>query len=331
MLKTIARLPRLRAAVLFVSVLALATACSSRNADHPSDAVRRTTFSYGGPDRSGLLLDLVVGGFLEAGEKQPVIIVLPQNAEQIGNRYPGALDQFVRHFSSHGYTIIAAQYAALGDDSSTQGSQWLEAIRGPGLPRRSVEDVFSATAFVLGRAEAWNVDPERIFVAGIGDGGTVALAAEYLLANQAPAARRLLPEDFRYAGVVSFGGRLPSRMAAERPWRNRPSPMMMFYGDAAETSEARPGTSHASPDPDAFYRLAVRNDYTFWAVEVSGDENAASIAPLLERSSHIAAFLQRASRTGPSLQVRNPLKVNRVTLSLRSARAGVMARMRPIP
>ena len=96
--------------------------------------------------------------------------------------------------------------------------------------RMAVDDLYSATAFILNRAEAWGIDPERIITCGSSAGAITVLQGEYALCNGDPNAR-ILPDGFRYAGVISLAGAI-FQLGEEPVWNRKPAPLLLFHGNA---------------------------------------------------------------------------------------------------
>jgi predicted esterase len=93
-----------------------------------------------------------------------------------------------------------------------------------------VEDLFSATNFIIENAEQLGVDPANIVISGSSAGAISAMQAEYELANRTSWAQ-VLPEGFRYAGVMSFAGAILSR-EGKVDYATAPCPTLMLHGTA---------------------------------------------------------------------------------------------------
>ena len=92
----------------------------------------------------------------------------------------------------------------------------------------AVEDLFSATTFIIDNAETLGVNPSNIVVSGSSAGAISVMQAEYEIANRTKWASSL-PEDFNYAGVMSFSGAILSR-EGKVDYKNRPCPTLMLHG-----------------------------------------------------------------------------------------------------
>lgn len=72
-------------------------------------------------------------------------------------------------------------------------------------------DLYDATAYVCDHASAWSVDKTRIVASGSSAGAITVLMGEYGICNGHPLARQKLPQDFNYAGVISYAGAILTR------------------------------------------------------------------------------------------------------------------------
>ena len=92
----------------------------------------------------------------------------------------------------------------------------------------AVEDLYGATNYIIANAEAWNVDPQLIMISGSSAGAITALQAEWLRCNGDSMAE-VLPDDFRYAGVVSCAGAIFSTKGKPK-FKQEAAPMLLFHG-----------------------------------------------------------------------------------------------------
>ena len=92
----------------------------------------------------------------------------------------------------------------------------------------AVEDLFSATGYILENAESLGIDPQNIVISGSSAGAITVLQADYELCNRTEYAASL-PEDFRYAGVMSFSGGILSRKGKLK-YASEPAPTLLFHG-----------------------------------------------------------------------------------------------------
>ena len=94
----------------------------------------------------------------------------------------------------------------------------------------AVEDLFSATSFVVDHAEEWNIDPTKIIATGSSAGAITVLQGEYSICNRLPIAK-LLPDGFNYAGIISFAGAVFTLGGAPE-WSATTAPTLLFHGNS---------------------------------------------------------------------------------------------------
>lgn len=94
----------------------------------------------------------------------------------------------------------------------------------------AVEDLFSATNYILDHAEEWQIDPDQIVVSGSSAGAITALQAEYSICNNLDVASQL-KKEFNYAGVIAFAGAVFTLDGAPK-WKNFSAPTLLFHGSS---------------------------------------------------------------------------------------------------
>lgn len=94
----------------------------------------------------------------------------------------------------------------------------------------AVSDLYTATNYLLKNAGELDIDPSLFILSGSSAGAITVLQADYMERDNYPAAD-VLPEDFRYAGVISFAGGIFSTEGAPS-YTQRPAPTLFFHGSA---------------------------------------------------------------------------------------------------
>ena len=94
----------------------------------------------------------------------------------------------------------------------------------------AVEDLFSATNFILEHAQEWQIDTDKIVVSGSSAGAITSLQAEWAICSQRPIAKNI-KEGFNYAGVIGFAGAVFSLDGAPE-WNSSAAPMLLFHGSS---------------------------------------------------------------------------------------------------
>jgi dipeptidyl aminopeptidase/acylaminoacyl peptidase len=134
--------------------------------------------------------------------------------------------EFCHQMTDRGYVVIAINYRHGMAGVKDKGFKMVRSLeRAIGI---AVEDLYSATAYLLKNAQAIGIDPSKIMISGSSAGAVTVLQADYELANRFELAS-LLPDDFSYAGVIAFAGGVFSREG--RPdYERQPAPTLFFHG-----------------------------------------------------------------------------------------------------
>lgn len=156
----------------------------------------------------------------------------------------------------------------------------------------AVEDLFSATRFVLDNAAAWQIDPAKIIACGSSAGAITALQAAYYLANGDKRAKEL--QEFEYAGVISFAGAIFS-VDGKPKWSGKPSPIMMFHGTSDRNVPYRKasmfGVGFYGSELIAEQLQKMGSPYYFYSAEYRTHEMAES--PMTKNRNEIRAFIEQ--------------------------------------
>jgi predicted esterase len=155
----------------------------------------------------------------------------------------------------------------------------------------AVEDMYAATNYVIDNAEAWMVDTSKIMISGSSAGAITALQAEWLRSS-GDARAEVLPDDFRYAGVVSCAGALFSTKGKPK-FKNEAAPMLLFHG----TSDSNVPYHKSSIMGIGFYGSKhivkqldkVKSPYYFYSAQYVTHTLAAT--PLIDQQELILQFI----------------------------------------
>lgn len=133
--------------------------------------------------------------------------------------------RFFREMQGRGYTVVAIDYR-LGLKGVKLGPFHLK----PGFeaPRAASEDLISATEFLISNQGRLRIDSRRIVLMGSSAGAITVLHTDHELANRT-AMVKALPEDFRYAGVVSLAGAILSTKGRPK-YMSEPAPTLFYHG-----------------------------------------------------------------------------------------------------
>lgn len=159
---------------------------------------------------------------------QPCLVFVFGGGFKEGTRDARHYLPYFHYFATKGFTVVSIDYRL--------GMKGKEA---PGILNHkplqqaiemAVTDLYAATNYLLEHAEELNIDPSLIILSGSSAGAITVLQADYRERNNHPAAE-ILPDDFRYAGVVSFAGGIFSEEGLPS-YAQRPAPTLFFHGSA---------------------------------------------------------------------------------------------------
>ena len=193
-----------------------------------------TTYLYAQKDEWSLYLDIHEPAkemtMTPEGLEKPTIIFMFGGGFIHGNRDNESYAKWFTQMKNDGYRIVSIDYR-LG----------LRGVKKVGIAQvnvldraihMAVEDLFSATNYIIDNAEKLGIDPYNMVISGSSAGAIAVMQAEYELSNRTSWAK-VLPEDFNYVGVMSFSGAILSREGRVN-YKNAPCPTLMLHGTADE-------------------------------------------------------------------------------------------------
>ena len=222
-----------------------------------------------------------------------------------GQRDNDLYSTYFNFLTDNGYDVVSIDYRlGLKKLSSTPDISMKDVITLlNNAINMAVEDLFSATLYVLDNAEEWQIDTNQIVTSGSSAGAITVLQAENALCNLTPSAA-VLPADFRYAGVVSCAGAIFTAHGKPK-FDAVPAPMLLFHG----TSDSNVPYNKASVMGVGFYgskyiakQLEKMNaPYWFYAVEYA-DHKIAGL-PLWYQCELILQFINDYVIEGSRMQI----------------------------
>ena len=259
--------------------------CASAQGSVMQRAITKQTHLYAVKGADSLYLDHYVAPI--EGKRPCVMFVFG------GGFVGGARDRDTEYFlflANNGYDVVSIDYR-LG----------MKGVESPGIIEFlkamdktiniAVEDLYSATNFILDHAEEWQIDPTKIVVSGSSAGAITSLQAEYAICNSLPVAKSL-KEGFNYAGVIAFAGAVFTLDGAPK-WEKQSAPTLLFHG-SSDTQV--PFTKMA-----AFGRGMYGSKYIadklhdsgspYWLYSVEYETHSMSSKPMHENHKEILLFL----------------------------------------
>ena len=160
------------------------------------------------------------------GVNKPTILYVFGGGFKVGERNSPTARNWFRLLTDEGFTVVAIDYRLGLKDKEGMGSlkDVYNAIQ------MAVEDLYSATKYIIDNAVEVDIDPSSLVIAGSSAGAITVLQAEWQLCNRMGSAE-MLPLNFRYAGVMSFAGAIYSKKGTVGYQRD-PAPTLLFHGTA---------------------------------------------------------------------------------------------------
>lgn len=211
---------------------AVAAACLGMNASADNFISPDRTYLFAQRDTCNLFLDVYYPTdekttYFE-GKEKPTILFMFGGGFVRGERNNESYHKWFRQLTSNGYKVVSIDYR-LG----LKGTNKVGIAQAKLLDKAihmAVEDLFSATNFIIANASELKIDPTNIVISGSSAGAITVMQAEYEIANQTSWAK-VLPEGFNYAGVMSFAGAIFSH-EGKVDFKTNPCPTLMLHGTA---------------------------------------------------------------------------------------------------
>ena len=164
------------------------------------------------------------------GKSKPTIMFMFGGGFIRGTRDDAGYHQWFKMLTDNGFKVISIDYRLGLKGSNKVGIAQVNVL--DKAIHMAVEDLFSATRFVVDNADQLGVEPSNIVIAGSSAGAISVMQAEYEICNRTSWAK-ILPQDFNYAGVMSFSGAILSR-EGKVDYKKEPCPMLMLHGTSDE-------------------------------------------------------------------------------------------------
>lgn len=162
------------------------------------------------------------------GKEKPTVLFMFGGGFITGERDNESYNKWFKQLTDNGYGVISIDYRLGLKGSNKVGIAQTNLL--DKAIHMAVEDLFSATNFIIDNAAELKINPNNIVVSGSSAGAISVIQAEYEIANQTSWAQ-VLPKDFNYAGVMSFAGAIFSR-EGKVDFKTAPCPTMMLHGTA---------------------------------------------------------------------------------------------------
>lgn len=199
------------------------------NKDRQCQIVPDETYLYAKKDTCDLFLDIYEPAGNIAGDdcvSKPTVIFMFGGGFANGSRDSGRYREWFSSMASEGFRIVSIDYRLGLKDMGNIGPK--QAVQLEKAVRLAVEDLFSATSFLIQNSETLGIDPDKIVACGSSAGAVAVMQGEYEICRRS-ACTDLLPEGFNYAGTISFAGGVISGNG-KLEYGGKPCPALIFHG-----------------------------------------------------------------------------------------------------
>lgn len=190
------------------------------------------TYMYARRDTCDLFLDIYdpapASETTFMGAEKPTVVFMFGGGFIRGTRDDESYGSWFRMMTDNGYRVVSIDYRLGLKGSSKVGIAQVNVL--DKAIHMAVEDLFSATNYLMDNAEQLGINPSNIVISGSSAGAITVMQAEYEIANRTAWAS-VLPEGFNYAGVMSFSGAILSRKGKVK-FATTPCPTLMMHGTA---------------------------------------------------------------------------------------------------
>lgn len=232
-------------------------------------------------------------------EKQPCIVFMFGGGFFTGSRDADHSLEYLNQMAKEGYVVISIDYR-LGlkdipkkiEQGGKVGVREFPVLLNDAITL-AVEDLYTATNYILEKSDDWNINDSLIIISGSSAGAISVLQGEYTICSNNERAK-VLPNDFRYAGVIAFAGAIFSTNGNLK-WAKNPAPIQFFHGNA---------DSNVPYDKLKILKLGffgpkyitkqldeLKSPYYFY--DIDNADHKIAVTPLTENLPEIKRFIQQ--------------------------------------
>ena len=190
-------------------------------------AVNKSTYAFAEKDGQTLKLDVYMPE--DTLKEHPCLVFAFGGGFKMGARDEASYQKFLTEMAENGIVGVSIDYRLGLKDKEIKNLIQLAKILETSV-NMAVEDMASAVKFVLENATELKVNPKQIMLSGSSAGAITSLQTDYYLCNSKI---KELPEDFRFAGVISFAGAVAS-FGEKLEYKKQPAPVLFMHGTKDE-------------------------------------------------------------------------------------------------
>jgi predicted esterase len=262
-----------------------------------SKELKKETFKFAQKDTTSLSLD-VYTPLSPAITKRPCVLFVFGGGFISGQRDHPDYNNYFNTLTAHGYDVVSISYR-LG----MKGVRHLSIFNTAPIKRTidmAVEDLFDATVWVLHHADSLGIDTSKLIISGTSAGAITVLQADYERSNKSKLSTRL-PQNFRYAGVISFAGAIFSTHGSP-VYKTPPAPTLLFHGtrDNLVSYDKRRFFNIGLFGSSYLAKLFRTKGYPYCIYSVEGMGHEVALSPMNENAREIFYFIdQYINRRNP--------------------------------
>ena len=272
---------------------------------YAQERIQRTTHHYATHDTTELYLDLYQMSGHCGTERRPCVIFMFGGGFVGGTRDNESYAHYFETLARAGITVVSIDYrlglANIHNSNDMNIREMIGAMNN--AVNIAVEDLYAATNYVLEHNDTWGVDREHIIISGSSAGAIATLQAEWMLNNDDDRCS-VLPEGFRYGGVIACAGALFSTSGRPK-FKGAAAPMLLFHG----TSDSNVPYNKASMLGVGFYGSQYiideldkqQSPYLFHSVKYA--DHSLAITPLHDSLHLILHFIDEYVVGGKRLRI----------------------------
>jgi hypothetical protein len=252
------------------------------------NSVAKETIVYSVKDTLQLHLDKYVDNSVQYTGKRPVFIYVHGGGFATGSRINALQIKYLKHFTAQGFVAIAIDYRLeLKDIKQPNEEIIMKAVS------HAYGDLIDATAFIISKANEWNIDTSKIIISGGSAGAIACLTAEYDICSGGQFSSRL-PAGFNFAGVISHAGCVITHQDT-LTWKKMPCSILLMHGTVDQlvpfNKQSISGDIYAGSN--YIHNQFVKLNYPHWFYEEVGADHIVALKPLQYNFSETDAFIDK--------------------------------------
>ncbi|MDH5380728.1 MAG: alpha/beta hydrolase [Cyclobacteriaceae bacterium] len=175
---------------------------------------------------------------------RPVMLYVHGGGFYAGRRDFKSQVEFCEYFARKGWVTVAISYHLTMKGQSFGCNQ--PADNKMNTFREAAKNIHQSTLFLINHADEFGISPQKIILAGSSAGAEAVLAAAYWNETR----NGILPENFKYSGLISMAGALP-----EINWITLENaiPTQLFHGTCDNLVPYRYASHHYCSENKAGY------------------------------------------------------------------------------